>query len=228
MKSINLKTVAIVSFAIFFAMSDNSFGQNNENLEVEGDLYLFDGNHIFLGRTLSKGKDRADFRFVDSVLPDDLNSRFLILFSDADYDGDNGGGGFLFRTKNENGQVNDALTIRKNGHVGIGTTNPGNYYRLNVNGPIRANEIVVDTDGADFVFEDDFDLLPLNELEQSIKQNRHLPGIPSAKEVEANGVSLGEMQTKLLQKIEELTLYVINLKKENEVLKERMATLETK
>jgi hypothetical protein len=93
--------------------------------------------------------------------------------------------------------------------------------------------VVVETVGADFVFEDDYQLMSLNDLEQQIKANKHLPGIPSAKEVEENGVSLGEMQAKLLQKIEELTLYVIDqdkkldvLKEENEQLKKRISLLE--
>ncbi|MGH7453858.1 MAG: TMF family protein, partial [bacterium] len=66
----------------------------------------------------------------------------------------------------------------------------------------------------------------LEEVEQYIKTNKHLPGIPSEKEVAENGVSLGEMQAKLLQKIEELTLYMIELKKENDLLQKRVSSLE--
>ena len=116
------------------------------------------------------------------------------------------------------------FVIHGSGRVGIGTMNGD--HKLNVKGTIKAEEIIVDEVPADFVFEDDYELMSLSKLEQSIKQNKHLPGIPSAKEVEANGVSLGEMQTKLLQKIEELTLYVIDLKKENEMFKQRLALLE--
>jgi len=64
------------------------------------------------------------------------------------------------------------------------------------------------------VFEDDYNLSPLSEVEQYIKQNNRLPNIPSAKEVEGNGVNLGDMQSKLLQKVEELTLYIIALEKQ--------------
>lgn len=113
------------------------------------------------------------------------------------------------------------------GNVGIGTASPDNY-KLAVNGAIRSKEIVVETGWSDFVFEDDYPLPSLSEVEQHIKAHKHLPGIPSAKEVEAHGVSLGQMQSKLLQKIEELTLYVIDLKKENEGLKERLVQLEKK
>jgi len=112
------------------------------------------------------------------------------------------------------------------GNVGIGTSSPASSYKLSVNGKIRVKEVVVETNWADFVFADDYQLMPFAELEQSIKQNRRLPGIPSEKEVAENGVSVGEMQAKLLQKIEELTLYVIELKKENDLLHKRVSSLE--
>ncbi len=98
------------------------------------------------------------------------------------------------------------------GNVGIGTANP-NGWKLAVNGKIRAKEIKVETGWSDFVFESDYDLPTLNEVEQHIKAKGHLKDIPSAKEVEANGILLGEMDSKLLQKIEELTLYTIDQEK---------------
>ncbi len=122
--------------------------------------------------------------------------------------------------------ANAPFFISVSGEVGIGTTNPNANYKLSVNGKIRAKEVVVETNWSDFVFADDYKLMPLDELEKSIKQNRHLPGIPSEKEVAENGVRLGEMQSKLLQKIEELTLYLIELKKENDLLRQRMSRLE--
>lgn len=118
------------------------------------------------------------------------------------------------------------VIINHLGNVGIGTSGPAPSYKLSVNGKIRAKEVVVETNWSDFVFADDYKLMPLDELEKNIKQNRHLPGIPSEKEVTENGVGLGEMQAKLLQKIEELTLYVIELKKENERLRQRVGLLE--
>ncbi|HEX3007802.1 MAG TPA: hypothetical protein VHO90_09330, partial [Bacteroidales bacterium] len=103
------------------------------------------------------------------------------------------------------------------GNVLIGkNTQTNTSYKLDVAGKIRADEIVVNTTGADFVFEPTYNLRSLPELETFIKQNKHLPEIAPAKEMQENGVSAGEMQAKLLQKIEELTLYVIELKKENE------------
>ena len=104
------------------------------------------------------------------------------------------------------------LTLKKGGNVGIGTNNPGSY-KLAVNGKVRAKEVVVDTGWSDFVFESDYHLLSIEEVEKFIKENGHLPDVPSEKEVAQNGVSLGTMDSKLLQKIEELTLYTIQLNK---------------
>jgi hypothetical protein len=112
----------------------------------------------------------------------------------------------------------DFLTVTKNGNVSIGTTSITNY-RLNVWGRVRAHEIVVNTTGADFVFEEDYTLRPLSEVEAFIKANKHLPEIPSAKEMQEDGVGVSELQTKLLQKIEELTLYMIEQNKQLAELK---------
>lgn len=98
------------------------------------------------------------------------------------------------------------------GKVGINTPDPG-VYNLAVNGNIRAKEIKVETGWADFVFAKDYPLPTLLETEKHIKEKGHLPGIPSAAEVEKNGIELGDMNKKLLQKIEELTLYLIEQNK---------------
>jgi hypothetical protein len=79
-----------------------------------------------------------------------------------------------------------------------------------VNGKIKTKEIEVTTAGwGDHVFAEDYNLMPLNEVALYIKENSHLPEIPSAKEVEENGIELGDMQRKLIIKIEELTLYIL-------------------
>ena len=95
------------------------------------------------------------------------------------------------------------MTLFANGGLGIGTSTPSRY-KLNVWGPVRAHEVVVNTSGADFVFADDYALPSLQQVESFIKENRHLPEIPSAAEMQENGLHLAEMNIKLLQKVEDL------------------------
>jgi hypothetical protein len=121
------------------------------------------------------------------------------------------------------------LVVNSNGFVGIGTGSPDEA--LTVKGKIHTNEVKVDLLGAvapDYVFEPTYDLKPLAEIETYIKENKHLPEVPSAKEMEQNGVQLGEMNMLLLKKVEELTLHLIELKKENDSLKVRVEKMEVK
>ncbi|SFD51646.1 hypothetical protein SAMN05518672_102262 [Chitinophaga sp. CF118] len=103
------------------------------------------------------------------------------------------------------------------GSIGVGTTAPGPY-KLAVEGTIGARKIKVTqvTPWADFVFEPDYQLPSLYEVEKYITANKHLPDVPSAAEVEKEGLDVGEMNKILLQKVEEQTLYLIDLKKELE------------
>ncbi|SHF78204.1 hypothetical protein [Dysgonomonas macrotermitis] len=95
-----------------------------------------------------------------------------------------------------------------NGNVGIGTSTPKE--KLDVAGTIRAKEVKVEINaGADYVFDKDYDLKPLSAIEEFVSENKHLPEIPSEKEMQEDGLSVNEFQIKLLKKIEELTLYII-------------------
>lgn len=113
------------------------------------------------------------------------------------------------------------------GNVGIGTENPTE--KLTVNGNIRSRKLIISQSGwPDYVFDSAYQLTPLAELATYIKANKHLPGIPSVKEVETNGVSVGDTQALLLQKIEELTLYLIRMSEENVVQKRAVGVLHQK
>jgi len=115
------------------------------------------------------------------------------------------------------------MTLRA-GNLGIGTTSPD--AKLTVNGQVHAKEVKVDLNisGPDYVFEKDYPLTSLEDIKNYIDQNKHLPEVPSAKEMEKNGIQLGEMNMLLLKKIEELTLYMIELKREVQELKENQNT----
>jgi len=135
---------------------------------------------------------------------------------------------------NMNGRIQDVLFMGNDGGIGIGKTAPSATLDVNgsfkansakINGLLCAKEVRVALSGSpcwpDYVFGKEYKLTPLNELEQFITENQHLPNVPSAAEVEANGVELGEMNALLLQKVEELTLYIIQLEK-------RLANMESK
>ena len=113
----------------------------------------------------------------------------------------------------------------ENGNVGIGTAAPTE--KLSVKGKIRAHEIKVEiANWPDYVFTKDYQLPSLQQTESHIKKEGHLPGIPSAAEVKTSGVELGEMNKKLLQKIEELTLHLIQKEKDIEAQNKRIQRLE--
>jgi hypothetical protein len=120
-----------------------------------------------------------------------------------------------FYTSNSNTQQVGSEVMRIQGaNVGIGTTNPNQ--KLTVNGTIYGKEVKVDLNvpGPDYVFEPSYKLPSLTEIETYIKANKHLPEVPSAKEMEANGINLSEMNMLLLKKVEELTLHLIEQQKQ--------------
>lgn len=121
-----------------------------------------------------------------------------------------------------------AINIDYLGNVGIGTTAPGSF-KLAVEGKIGAREVKVTLQNPwpDYVFNKDYSLMSLASLEAFIKKNNHLPNIPSAQEVKENGgIDLGEMNAKLLEKIEELTLHMIEMNKQATEMNKKVQTLE--
>jgi len=123
------------------------------------------------------------------------------------------GGGSILGGGTAFGIFNDVYTNMRlwidggTGNVGIGTTAPAHL--LHVAGAIGAKEIIVSSTGADYVFAPDYRLTPLKELSEYVSANHHLPGVPSASDMQTSGMRVGELEAKLLAKIEELTLHMI-------------------
>ena len=198
------------------------------------------GNKLYLGGV----SFNTDIMWISKYNSANNKTELRVNIGD-DWDGDD-----RFVIGNISGSNNlwrSWLSVLNNGKVGIGTDNP--TQRLDVNGNIKAdgayingivytNEVKEEaTKWADFVFNKDYKLPTLQEGENHINEHKHLPDIPSEVEVKENGVSLGEMQAKLLQKIEELTLYVITqdktikeqgekMNKQAELIKELQGKLE--
>jgi hypothetical protein len=114
------------------------------------------------------------------------------------------------------------LRLTSSGKVGINTDNFVGDYNLYIEGTSVAEEmyVLLKDDWADYVFKEDYVLRPLDELEAFIDKNGHLPNIPNAEEIKEKGVPLGEMERLLTEKVEELTLYIIQMQKEIDTLKE--------
>ena len=116
------------------------------------------------------------------------------------------------------------LNILYNGKIGIGKTQP--QYKLDVDGVIRADEFLIDIpSGADYVFEDSYSLSSLKDVKKYIEDSHHLPNVPSAEEMQNNGVNIEEYTITLLQKVEELTLYTIQQEEKLKTLNETINTL---
>jgi len=130
-----------------------------------------------------------------------------------------------------NGSSGGDMSFNENlyvdGSVGIGTQKIDGY-KLSVNGKIRASDdikVYPASQWADYVFENEYDLMPLDQVEDYIKSNKHLPEMPTTEQVKESGIELGAMDANLLKKVEELTLYMIELKKENKELRKEVETL---
>lgn len=131
----------------------------------------------------------------------------------------NNNGKFIIRT---NGQ--DRVFVDNGGNMSIGSTQVATGYRLNIDGKVIAEEMRVQNSTAwpDYVFAPEYKLKSLPEIKSYISLHRHLPGIPSAIEIEKEGISLGKMQAMMMEKIEELTLHLIHAKEEIELLKKKI------
>lgn len=183
-------------------------------------LHVLDGN-ILISRSESDelGSANGAIFFGDVVEANQPFGKWAIEYVSSQQEGY----GLNFWKPWVNGQNagNFYLFLSDSGNVGIGTNNPP--AKLSVNGKVLAKEVHVCTDPtcwADYVFDEEYKLMSLHELGEFVNANKHLPGVPSAKDVDEQGsVDLGEMNIILLEKVEELTRYIIDLQKQIDDLK---------
>ena len=175
----------------------------NQNLSVNGNMTVgTTGSYIMMG--LSAYTGGGGYLQIQST-------------------GSNGRDLNLKNYSNASGWQTNLFIAGETGNVGVGTITPS--HKLAVNGTIRAKEVIVDTGWADYVFAEDYRLMPLSEVEAHIDENGHLPGIPTAEDVHANGVGVGEAQSLFLAKLEELTLHLIAQEKRIAALEAENAIL---
>ncbi len=235
-------------FWIYPSAQEATLTLDASGLDVKGNILLSNTNADY-----GKGQiqhemivDDGTNNFTSNVLIGDFFGMPLIQLnvtdhndSDAYYDYSMGmlpynHNGISIGTVGIRNSFDKGFVMTQDGHMGINTDNPGDY-TLAVEGKIGAREVVV-TQGAwaDYVFDDAYNLPTLNEVESYINEHKRLPDVPSAKEISEKGLPVSDMMTKQMQKIEELTLYLIDMKKElteigaeNTRLKERIAVLES-
>lgn len=198
-------------------LNGGNVGINTETpaarLEVNGQTMISGGANLTFKAPDALPNDPGDVVFTASN-----NTEYARIYAEKD------GYGLRFSVGSS---PSTKMTIKQNGNVGIGMISPSDDYKLSVAGTIGARKVKVTSETwADFVFQPEYKLPTLSDVESYIKMHQHLPEIPSAAEVEKDGVDVGEMNKKLLQKIEEMTLYLIEMKKEIGALKEKNEALE--
>ena len=184
-------------------------------------LHIVDGNILISCASTNRapGSANGSLLFGDTASTTDPFGEWGIEYVSGETEMD--GLNFWKPATSSHNTMNYCLFLKDNGNIGIGTNNP--QAKLAVNGEIFAKSVRVNTGSTywpDYVFGDNYNLMSLRELEQYVNTHKHLPNIPSAQEVEEQGdVDLGAMNALLLEKVEELTRYVIDLQNQIDELK---------
>lgn len=179
----------------------NQSGQGNVFLGFQSGRYTTGSYNVFLGYKAGFNETGSGKLYIDNTDTSDP-----LIYGDFD---------------------NDLLSI--GGRVGIKTRNIPDSVALAVNGTFMAKEVVITVDNfPDYVFDHNYPLMPLSEVAGYIERNGHLPEVPTAKQVEKEGMNVGEMEKLLLKKVEELTLYVIQLDERNRKLRTELEDIEKK
>ncbi|SEK54334.1 hypothetical protein [Parapedobacter koreensis] len=205
---------------LFFTCSCSLLWAQNEYPTAKNEYIKIDGGGLNLMRPVTTGGWARGMHFYNG----NLDTHYMGM-------GLHGSGDNLYRFYIAYGQSpwtsNLGLYILPNGNTGIGTNNP--EAKLAVNGNILAKEVKVKTDISvpDYVFEPDYDLPELSEIAAYVKEHKHLPEIPSAKDIEKGGLDLAEMNLLLLKKVEELTLYLMEKDKKEKHMEADIQELKT-
>ena len=220
--SSRMKTSSILILTLFFTISAIAQPWSGP---VPGSIYYNQGN---VGIGITVVGIQTILHVKESGTSTDIWRGRIVASGDknAVVMGERNGKAWLGAHNAELNSWSDLIMQTHGGNIGIGTENPGN--KLDVNGTIRAKELRVESGWADFVFDKGYNLQNLSEVELFINEHKHLPDVPDVKSVEKNGVNLGAMNALLLKKIEELTLYMIKLDKENNELMQEVKILKTK
>ena len=230
----------------------NHYGVYGQNTNLAGYAGYFDGRGLFLHELRTNDDLLVDDNIgVGTITPTSkLNiiggadaslstngfiqmgstSSWNLLLDDNEILARNNGAGNDLFIQNDDGNV--LLCASEQGGVGIGIT-AGNFlangYIFSVDGKIIAEEMRIQNSNnwPDYVFADHYDLMPLEELKESIEANNHLPKIPSAETVEQEGILVGDMQKMMMEKIEELTLYILDMHEVNKQQQEEIEKLKS-
>ena len=219
-------------------------GAPTEKLEVDGAIkvgtLVFESGEItkrvsswtYPEHTIMKSAWKSgvgDYLFLGSAGNNEATINAGLLISDLE------GLAFGRAVTGGTGLSSRVFVVNHSGNMGLGTETPTEKLEVIgnalVDGEIYSKRVKVSTNPGnwpDYVFDASYNLMPLSQVEAFIKANKHLPEIPSAKEVEENGQDLGDIQATLLKKMEEMTLYMIEMKKENEKLKQENKSLESR
>lgn len=232
-----MKKKSLVVFSLSLLLAGFLFINVQPALAVAGQwsssgttIYYNDGN-VGLGTSSPQSEFHITGPSGTSILADTGNDTNFLMQADSN---------LLLRTDRNNNEANNYIAfqdhtgqflmkVQANGNIGIKTNNP--TAELSVYGTVLAKQVIVSTAASywpDYVFADDYNLKPLSEVASFIKENKHLPGIESASEIEKSGLSLGDMQKKQMEKIEELTLYTIQLDKENTELRQELSDIKSR
>lgn len=237
--SLNAKNTGNITMQVFGTTGNVGIGTltPNSKLSVNGTAE-FTGNTIFISKVgIGNSTPNAPLQFANNVA-----NRKIVLYQGPDndhqfygigvnnltlrYQVDTSAADHVFYAASSTTTSKELMRIKGNGNITIGTATPATGYMLTVAGKIICTEVKVQLQPfPDYVFDKNYALPSLAAVESHINTYHRLPGMPSAADIESNGMDVGKMQGKIVEKVEEATLYILQLNKENQQLKQQLDQL---